>query len=327
MSADTTPESIRHRRTIEDVGFVMLYHAITFDPQLSDGAKLTYVALLSHAQQKTYCWPGIEKLAKERGKCAGTISRHLLELRERGLITREPWAGTSWMTYIEDANNVYAAEPWFVDLLAQRDTSAQKRAVVARKNARLKRAKMRAKGEQGNENKLTLTPKGVVTEKPLQTHVEKEESVGVRESLSTEESISFTTPPPRQKRTAQDVREGAVRAIAKFEKKHRGDNGIDPAWRNVPVHQGQILTEFTRLSGISIPKTKRLRDSATYAAEVLYQETGSAAECVRRMQSFFAERAGGQEHQFAIADLNSIVKTICAMSAADAGPKVIRLGQ
>jgi len=169
------------------------------------------------------------------------------------------------------------------------------------------------------------TPAGVVTEKPLQTHVEKEESVGVRESLSTEESISFTTPPPRQKRTAQDVRAGAARAIAKFEKRH--DNGIDPAWRNVPVYQGQILTEFTRLSGISIPKTKRLRDSATYAAEVLYQETGSAAECVRRMQSFFAERAGGQEHQFAIADLNSIVKTICAMSAADAGPKVIRLGQ
>ena len=295
MTTGTVTESIRHRRTIEDIGFAMLYHAITFDPQLSDGAKLTYAALLSHAQQKTYCWPGIEKLAEERGKCAGTISRHLLELKERGLITREPWAGTSWMTYIEDANNVYAAEPWFIDLLAQRNASAQKHAVDARKNARLKRAKMRAKEEQGNENKLTLTPSGVVAE----------------------ESINFKEPKPRKKHTPESIREGAARAIAKFEKKHRGDDGIDPAWANVPIYQGQILTEFARLSGISIPRTKRLRASAIYAAETLYQECGSADECVRRMQRFFTERAGGQEHQFTIADLNSVVKTICSMGTQD----------
>lgn len=293
MSTETASESIRHRRTIEDIGFAMLYHAITFDPQLSDGAKLTYAALLSHAQQKTYCWPGIEKLAKERGKCAGTISRHLLELKERGLITREPWAGTSWMTYIEDANNVYATEPWFIALLVQRDTSAQKRAVVARKNARSKRAKMRAKGEQGNENKLTLTPKN---------------------GVAAEESIDFKDPKPRKKHTPESIREGAAKATAKFEKKHRGDNGIDLAWANVPVRQGQILTAFYSLSGISSPTTKSLRNSATYAAETMYQEVGSAHGVVERLRQFFAERSDGK-HDFTITGPNSVVKVICSMSA------------
>lgn len=150
-----------------------------------------------------------------------------------------------------------------------------------------------------------------------ETTTETTKTLTPQNGVVAKETIDFKEPKPRKKHTPESIREGAAKAIAKFEKKHRGDNGIDPTWRNTPAHQGQILTEFTRLSSIPAPKTKRLRNNATYAAETLYQECGSADECVRRMQRFFAERSGGQEHQFTIVDLNSIVKTICAMGAKD----------
>lgn len=63
--------------------------------QLSDAAKMTYIALESYdwpdenGFSKGKAWPSIATLAADRGKSYDTISRHLKELQLAGLITVE----------------------------------------------------------------------------------------------------------------------------------------------------------------------------------------------------------------------------------------------
>lgn len=63
--------------------------------QLSDAAKMTYIALESYdwpdenGFSKGKAWPSIATLAADRGKSYDTISRHLKELQSVGLITVE----------------------------------------------------------------------------------------------------------------------------------------------------------------------------------------------------------------------------------------------
>jgi DNA-binding transcriptional ArsR family regulator len=68
-------------------------------PELSDGAKLTYLVLESYdwpdkdGFSKGKCWPSIETIAAARGKSYDTVSRHLKELEAAGLIRVESGQG------------------------------------------------------------------------------------------------------------------------------------------------------------------------------------------------------------------------------------------
>lgn len=53
---------------------------------LSNGAKLTYGALLRHAGRKGYCWVSQGLLAEELGRSRDTINRWISELKRYGLI-------------------------------------------------------------------------------------------------------------------------------------------------------------------------------------------------------------------------------------------------
>jgi hypothetical protein len=69
-------------------GYAQVYHVITEDASLSDGAFRTHVALLRFARMgQTYV--SREQLATVRGKTTATISAHLTELQELGYITRQ----------------------------------------------------------------------------------------------------------------------------------------------------------------------------------------------------------------------------------------------
>ena len=100
-------EQLRFRRTVESQGFSIVYHVLTLDTDLSDGAFRLYVLLLKYAQQSGTCWPGVDRLAADLGKKPRTILYHLAELTERGLISRERRPNRSSITWIEDLETVY----------------------------------------------------------------------------------------------------------------------------------------------------------------------------------------------------------------------------
>jgi hypothetical protein len=82
-------EELAFRDPVDEAGFAILYHCMTRDAALSDGAYRTYALLLLHARQSGRCWPGQERLARERGCNDRTIRRHLDELQHVGLLTIE----------------------------------------------------------------------------------------------------------------------------------------------------------------------------------------------------------------------------------------------
>lgn len=101
-------EQIGYRRTIDQIGFARVCHLITLDTELSDGAVRLYMLLLKYAQDKSACWPGVERLARELNKSQRTIKRYLAALEKRGLITREQRGrGQTAKTWIEDLEAVY----------------------------------------------------------------------------------------------------------------------------------------------------------------------------------------------------------------------------
>jgi len=96
------PEPLRFRSTVKQPGWAQVYHILTLDKELSDGAFRLYALLLKYARQSGGCWPGVNRLAQDLGKAKSTIKIRLAELTERGLITRERRFGTSSITWIED---------------------------------------------------------------------------------------------------------------------------------------------------------------------------------------------------------------------------------
>ena len=56
---------------------------------VSPGAKLAYVMLLSYAHQTDRCFPGQTRLARDMGVGERSLIRYLKELRDRQLLERE----------------------------------------------------------------------------------------------------------------------------------------------------------------------------------------------------------------------------------------------
>ncbi len=100
-------EQLRFRRKIDQAGWTQVYHVLTLDKELSDGAFRLYVLVLKYARQSDSCWPGVKRLADDLGKTESTIKRRLAELSSRGLITRERRFCRSSITWIEDLEQVY----------------------------------------------------------------------------------------------------------------------------------------------------------------------------------------------------------------------------
>jgi DNA-binding transcriptional ArsR family regulator len=93
---------LRHHYTIVSNVILLGYH------QLSDAAKVTYLAIDSFdwgdgtGERKGYAYPSLGRLARDRGVDRRTIRRHLAELEEARLITREERPGKPSVLIIED---------------------------------------------------------------------------------------------------------------------------------------------------------------------------------------------------------------------------------
>src|SRR4051812_9169287 len=66
--------------------FTQIPNTILRRQELSPGAKLSYVMLLSYAHQKDSCFPGQEKLAEDLGAGRRSVIRYIKELQDSGLL-------------------------------------------------------------------------------------------------------------------------------------------------------------------------------------------------------------------------------------------------
>ena len=67
-------------------GFTQIPNAILRRPDVTAGAKITYMALLSYAWQKDSCFPGQDTLALDTGVGKRSVVRYLQELQAIGLL-------------------------------------------------------------------------------------------------------------------------------------------------------------------------------------------------------------------------------------------------
>jgi len=106
-------EQVQFVDQVSALGFVQLPVAVLRDSRLSDGALRTYATLVSFARQEQRCWPGLDRIARDRGKSPRRITAHLQELRRVGLVSTTRRVGTSQVYWIIPMWNVYgrADEP------------------------------------------------------------------------------------------------------------------------------------------------------------------------------------------------------------------------
>jgi hypothetical protein len=103
---------LRHRNPLAH-DYVIVSRVILIGyPQVSDGAKLTYWVIYSHdwyeasrGGRKGYAYPTIGRLARLRNSTERTIQRHLAELIEAELLTREMRPGKASVLYIEEPSS------------------------------------------------------------------------------------------------------------------------------------------------------------------------------------------------------------------------------
>lgn len=67
-------------------GFTQIPNAIFRRRDLTPGAKLTYMALLSYAWQQGSCFPGQDKLAEDMGCSSRSVITYLKQLQDAGLL-------------------------------------------------------------------------------------------------------------------------------------------------------------------------------------------------------------------------------------------------
>jgi hypothetical protein len=99
---------IRERNQVRSRGFTPADNWIIFDNRISDGAKLTYLALRWCARGDGQCFPGQGFLSKARGKNERRVRDHIKQLEDVGLITVVQRGLNKTNEYwIEDINDVY----------------------------------------------------------------------------------------------------------------------------------------------------------------------------------------------------------------------------
>ena len=90
VSGDSYEEEQRGTIVVEDetlrAGFTQIPNAILRRPDVTPGAKLTYMALLSYAWQKGSCFPGQDTLADDLGVSKRSVVTYLQQLQEAGLL-------------------------------------------------------------------------------------------------------------------------------------------------------------------------------------------------------------------------------------------------
>lgn len=153
----TQSEEFAFRNPVKQVGFAQLEHVIALDHELSDGAYRTLALYMKYAQQKDTCFPGIERIAKDRGKNVSTISRHNAELEALGYITRQRRTGTTTLTYIEDVYEIPRLKAVATDELSHRNNDRCKVAIT--QSVTLQKCDVeeeQGEGEQGEE--YTMVP-------------------------------------------------------------------------------------------------------------------------------------------------------------------------
>ena len=72
-------DGLAFRNPVKRKGWAQVYHVLTMDEELSDGAFRLYVLLLKYAQQRGGCWPGRERLARDLGTTTRTIDRRITD--------------------------------------------------------------------------------------------------------------------------------------------------------------------------------------------------------------------------------------------------------
>ncbi len=67
-------------------GFTQIPNATLRRPDISPGAKLTYMVLLSYGWQEGSCFPGQERMAEDMGVTSRSVRTYLQQLQEAGLV-------------------------------------------------------------------------------------------------------------------------------------------------------------------------------------------------------------------------------------------------
>jgi hypothetical protein len=129
-------------------GFAAIYHAITLDGELSDGAYRLYALLLKYAWGNSTTHVSRSRLASDLGTTEKTITRRMSELARLGYIRREQVDSNSWNTIIADVSRI-----------SRLDKSEQARAVPGQDS-----------GSQAGQNRAA-------EEESEQEHVQEQERV------------------------------------------------------------------------------------------------------------------------------------------------------
>ena len=86
-----TTRCANHTIVIDDPalrsGFTIVPNVLFAFPDLSHGARLTYVLLLKYAWQQGSCYPGVKRMARELGVERKSVMRYTRELSHKGLLT------------------------------------------------------------------------------------------------------------------------------------------------------------------------------------------------------------------------------------------------
>jgi len=193
------PEQIKYRNPVKSTGWATVYHAITLDDRISNGAYRLLMLYEMHAQQKEACWPGRERLAKMLKCSEPTISRYNSELENAGYITRQRRMGTSSLTIIEDYEQIPYLQEISKDMLARRitdDTTVGSSMIQSSDHT------WHVKNEQVQEeqenNEQVITPDG-----------EKSES-----EILSDDVIEWSTPTTPAQQPTKEERLKSLQAIA-----------------------------------------------------------------------------------------------------------------
>ena len=146
-------KTVDERSAWERFGYSVVPNAFVRIPTISDGAKVTYLALMEFWQGKEECWPSVAALCERRGKSRSQVHSHLRELEAAGLIERE-YARTNHVsrTIRKDLRTAIEGTEWFETIVTAEGDRTENRSgmsgkpeVACPENRSRKKAKGRSK--------------------------------------------------------------------------------------------------------------------------------------------------------------------------------------